>query len=64
MIDRNKCSVCLSVCLPVHGYGKLVWIAVLVKLSYGCAVGYDRLRLFHIFMVLGKKDVLNTCVRA
>ena len=21
-------------------------------------------RLFHIFMVLGKKDVLNTCVRA
>ena len=31
----------------------------LSKLWYGCAVGMTGCRLFHIFMVLGKKDVMN-----
>ena len=48
-----------------HAYRKLVWIAVLV-FSCGMVVllVMTGRRLFHIFMVLGKKDVLNTCVRA
>ena len=44
MIDQNKCSVCLSVCLsvgrsvclPVHGYRKLVYGSCMMLVSVRC----------------------------